>query len=85
MATDGPPDSRSEIVRAFDRWPKPLRVILLALAVSLAVVMTISFLAQGRWGMVILWAIITLVWAAIGLVRLSEADRFARNAREDGR
>lgn len=75
MATDRAPDRRSDIVRAFDRWPKVLRVVLLALAVSLAVVMTVSFVAQGRWGMVLLWGIITVVWALIALVRLSEADR----------
>lgn len=81
MATGGAPDGRSEIVRAFDRWPKTVRVVLFALAVSFAVVMTISYLAQGRWGMVLLWVVITGVWALIALVRLSEADRY----RPDGR
>ncbi|USQ80565.1 hypothetical protein [Ornithinimicrobium faecis] len=76
MATDGPPDRRSDIVRSFDRWPKPLRVVVFALAVSFAVVMTISYLAQGRWGMVLLWLVITAVWSMIALVRMGEADRF---------
>lgn len=84
MPTEGPPDHRSEIVRAFDRWPKPLRVVVFALAVSFAVVMTISYLAQGRWGMVLLWIIITAVWAMIALVRMGEADRFDAGPTQGG-
>ncbi|WP_114908144.1 hypothetical protein [Ornithinimicrobium murale] len=81
MATDGPPDGRSAIVRAFDRWPKPVRVVIFALAVSFALVMVISFAAQGRWGMVVLWVIITAVWGMVALVRLAEAHRHELDGR----
>ncbi|WP_109471589.1 hypothetical protein [Ornithinimicrobium cavernae] len=89
MGTDEPPrggrpDGRSDIVRAFDRLPKPLRVILFALAVSFAVVMVISYVTQGRWGMAVIWVVVTLVWGVIALVRLGEADRYA-STHVDGR
>lgn len=78
MATEDAPDARSDVVRAFDGWPKPLRVIIFALAVSFAVVMTIGYVAQGRWWMVIVWVVVTAIWSLIALVRLAEADRYAR-------
>lgn len=78
MATEDAADTRSGIVRVFDTWPKPLRVILFALAVSFAVVMTIGYVAQARWWMAIVWVVVTAIWSLIGLVRLAEADRYAR-------
>lgn len=82
MGTEPAPDQRSDIVRAFDGWPKAVRLVLFALAVSFAVVMLISYLAQGSMGMAIVWAVVALVWSLIGVVRLGEADRFAQQSRQ---
>lgn len=71
-------DTRSELVRTFDGWPKPLRVVLFSLAVSLAIVFVISYTAQGRWAYAGLWLLVAGVWGLIGLTRLSEADRYDR-------
>ena len=82
MATEPAPDERSDIVRAFDGWPKGVRVVLFALAVSFAIIMLISYVARGSTGMAIVWAVVALVWSLIGVVRLGEADRYARRARQ---
>ena len=84
MATEPAPDERSDIVRAFDGWPKGVRVVLFALAVSFAIMMLISYVARGSMGMAIVWAVVALVWSLIGVVRLGEADRYARSARKAG-
>ncbi|USQ75946.1 hypothetical protein [Ornithinimicrobium cryptoxanthini] len=84
MGTEPAPDGRSDLVRAFDGWPKAVRVVIFALAVSFALVMLISYVARESMGMAIVWAVVALVWSMIGVVRLGEADRYARRARQAG-
>lgn len=71
-------DTRSQLVRTFDGWPKVLRVVLFSLAVSLAIVFAISYVVQQRWAYAGLWILVTGVWGLIALTRLNEADRYDR-------
>lgn len=72
-------DPRTDFVRAFDNLPKALRVVILALAVALPVVLGIGYAMEGRWGWTMVWVIVTGVWGLIALTRLNEADRYGKD------